>query len=248
MSTRLNIGTAVPGVSVANDGPERSLRNVVGEIGLAEGRVHEVQGEAAIGLILSAASVTRGLVFWIGLARHTRSLRARALAAYFDSSRLVTVQVADRGEALWAAEEALRCSGAGLVVVQIGLGPDLFESRRLQVAARTGGGLGMVVVGRRAQASAAESRWCCEQSTEGAGSTSGSWIWRMTKNRRGQLREWDVRCERPPDLSLPPDLCPTAGHKLQAVSDHAPVPVFATLSATPRRVVSSAPARPLAPA
>ena len=227
------------------------MRSVAGDIGFADGRVHEAEGNAAVGLALSAASATDGLVFWVGRARHTCGLRARALAAHFDVSRLVTVRAADRREVLWAGEEALRCSGAGLVVIHIGLGPDLFESRRLQVAAQAGGGLGLVLVGRRAQASVAQSRWHCAQGRGGGGSTTaGSWTWRMTKNRRGRLREWDVRCERPPDLSLPPDLrpAPTSDHTPSPRPAHAPIPVFATLSAAPRRLVPPAPARPLAPA
>ena len=254
MSTRLNMGIAVPGVRIANDGSAQARCKVAGKIGLAGGRVHELEGDAAVGFALSAASATRGLVFWVGLARHTSGLRARGLASFLDVSRLVTVQVADRREALWAGEEALRCSGAGLVVIQTGLGPDLFESRRLQVAAQTGGGLGLVLVRRRAQASAAESRWHCAQG-RGDDGTAAFWTWRMLKNRRGQLREWNVRCERPPGLCLPPDLRPARNSPAyrpdlnsSSAPDHDPVPALATLSATPRRVVSPAPARPLAPA
>ena len=249
MSTRLDIGAAVPGVSVANDGLSPGSVSVMEGITFVEGRVHEVEGNTAIGLALASASVARGLVFWVGSAKDTLSLRARGLASHFDVARLVTIQTANRREALWAGEEALRCKGAGLVVIQVGLGPDLFESRRLQIAAQSGGGLGLVMVGQRARASAAQSRWHCGQTSGDAESRSvGLWRWRMTKNRRGQLREWSVRCERPPDTTLPPDLRPAIPHTPPDTPRHDPVPVFATLSATPRRVVSPAPARPMAPA
>ena len=221
--------------------------DLVDGVGLTEGRVHEVQGHAALGIALAAASATSGLVFWAGGAGDTFALRARGLAHYFDVARLVTVQTANRRETLWAMEKALRCAGAGLVVAHVGLGPDLFESRRLQVAAQTGGALGLVIVGRRAQASAAQSRWQCEPAGQTAGQDA-SWRWRMTKNRSGQLREWGVRCERPPDACLPPDLRSKPVTLNTTSSTHDTDPVFATLSAAPLRVVSSACARPLAPA
>ena len=243
MSTRLNIGTAVPGVSVANDGVIPARLKVSQGICLADSRVHEVEGHAALGQALAAASVAHGLVFWIGGARDVLGLRARGFAPYLDVARLVTVQTADRREALWAGEEALRCSGAGLVVIQVGLGPNLFESRRLQVAAQTGGSLGLVMVGQRAQASAAASRWHCEPGGQGVSATdSPSWRWQMTKNRRGELREWSVRCERPPGACLPPDLLPKPSSTSPISTIHDPVPVFATYTAAPRRVVSAAPA------
>ena len=243
VSTRLNIGTAVPGVSVANDGVIPARLEVAQGIGLADSRVHEIEGHAALGQALAAASVAHGLVFWIGGARDVLGLRARGLAPYLDIRRLVTVQTADRREALWAGEEALRCSGTGLVVIQVGLGPDLFESRRLQVAAQTGGSLGLVMIGRRAQASAAASRWHCEPAGQGSASgTAATWRWRMTKNRRGELREWSVRCERPPDACLPPDLLPKPLSSSQTSTAHDPDPVFASYTAAPRRVVSPAPA------
>ena len=230
-------------MSVANDGVIPARLEVAEGIGLADSRVHEVEGHAALGQVLAAASVAHGLIFWIGGARDVLGLRARGLAPYLDVARLVTVQTADRREALWAGEEALRCSGAGLVVIQVGLGPDLFESRRLQVAAQAGGALGLVMVGRRAQASAAASRWHCESARQGsAPGNATAWRWRMTKNRRGELREWSVRCERPPDACLPPDFLPKPLSPSPISTTHDPVPVFATYTAAPRRVVSAAPA------
>ena len=60
--------------------------------------------------------------------------------------RLVIVRHARPSQALWAAEQVLRCSAAGAV---IGLWPRLDEraSRRLQLAAEAGGGVGLLVSG-----------------------------------------------------------------------------------------------------
>ena len=201
MSTRLNIETAVEGVRLADSGVPGSQVKLAGGIGFEVGRVPEIEGSARLSAALAAGSVSEGLVFSVGDRRATAGLRHRSVAAWFSPSRLVTVETANRRETLWAAEEALRCSGTSVVAVHLGLGPDLFESRRLQVAAQAGGGLGLVMIARWAQSSAAQSRWRCEPCPD-----SGAWEWSLTKNRRGRLLSWEVLCERPPDQSLPPDL------------------------------------------
>ncbi|MDA8708125.1 hypothetical protein N9M10_02000 [Hellea sp.] len=177
-------------VSRASENKLAALNCVsVGDIKvLTKARVHESTGPAAIAMALVIGAVCKGPIFWIGLARDTQSLRARGVDQYFESGRLITIQAANRREILWASEEALRCKGVNLVVTQIDMGPDLFESRRLQVASQCGVGLGLNVISRRAQSSAAQTRWHCAPDPTG----KANWIWELTKNKRGQIGHWSV--------------------------------------------------------
>jgi protein ImuA len=67
-----------------------------------------------------------------------------ALTAGIDSARLVVVRPANPAEAFWAAEQCLRCRSVGAVVATMGR-LDETQSRRLQLAAEAGGGLGLVI-------------------------------------------------------------------------------------------------------
>lgn len=204
---------------------------------LAERRVHEAEGSAARALALSLAGKTKGLTFWIATDGKARSLRARAIRPFLDPAHFVCVEVANRRESLWAAEEALRCRGAGLVVLQSDTGPNLFESRRLQIAAQAGGPIGLIIIERRVQSSAAQTRWQCEPTLE----PEQDWQWALTKNKQGRLDSWGVRGDPDPTLTLPPDLLPLNTTPRPA-HDHL------TLTTLPRSVVSAAAAEPLAPA
>jgi len=168
------------------------------DISLACGRVHECLGDAADSFAVVLAARTRGAVIWIGRGRDVGSLAPMALTGFFDPARLILTECASRSEILWATEQALRAGGAGLVVSQMGLGPNLRESRRLQLAAEQGGALGLVLIGRRAQSSAAQTRWhCTAQMTlgdpvpgKGKGQGAAPWIWELTKNKSGPVGRW----------------------------------------------------------
>ncbi|GLQ19489.1 hypothetical protein GCM10007854_04440 [Algimonas porphyrae] len=196
-------------------------------------------GPSGASLALALASQMQGKVLWIGEPRHARALRAQSCEAFARADRFILIQTANRGETLWAGEEAMRCKGAELVVLHVALGPDLFESRRLQIAAQVGGTLGLILIGRRAQSSAAQSRWSCQPSPhEGA-----DWVWRSTKNRRARPGAWRVSGDPPPAQAYPLDLLPTS--LTNAHPDH--VPAF-TLQTAPCPLPAATPAGPLVPA
>jgi len=155
---------------------------------LARGRLHEAMGPASFSLGLCAGASAVGPIFWTGLHRDVAGLRARGIAKFFDPNRLIQCVAANRKETLWCGEEALRCKGAGLVILQMNTGPDLFESRRLQIASQIGGGLGIVLIGKRAQSSAAQTRWYCTSHPH----LPGHWVWDLTKNKSGRLGHWSV--------------------------------------------------------
>jgi protein ImuA len=132
--------------------------------GLARAAVHEVlaadSGAAAgfCAVVLARAAAGRGSVLWItedpdawpsGLARFGLS-----------PADLVLVQVPRPVDGLWAMEECLRCPGvAGALLMLRDL--DLTAARRLQLAAETGGGIGLLLRPDAADAGAstALTRW-----------------------------------------------------------------------------------------
>ena len=208
---------------------------------LAERRVHEAEGHSARAMALLLVGKSEALSFWIATDRKARTLRARALNAFLNPTHLVCVEVANRQESLWAAEEALRCRGAGLVILQVDTGPNLFESRRLQIAAQAGGTTGFVIVERRAQSSAAQTRWHCDALLDPGSDAPPDWRWSLTKNKQGRMGRWSVRGDPDPMNCTPPDLLPKSLEP-RPDNDHF------YLTTLPCALVSPASARPMAPA
>jgi len=155
---------------------------------LARGRVHEVTGESADMFAVLAASHLSGPIIWIGLSRDISTLAPTALQDFIDPARLILTEGVSRSEILWAAEQAMRSSCAECVIVELSNGPNLRESRRLQIAAEEGGGIGFVLIQGRAHTSACETRWQCKSANKG----ENNWSWSLTKNRKGELGTWDV--------------------------------------------------------
>ena len=223
---------------------------------LMDNRVHEAEGATARMLALIMAGHQSRPIFWIAENDKARFLRARALTPIIDPDKLICVEVANRKEGLWAAEEALRCRGAGLAIFQTTKGPDLQESRRLQLAAQSGQTMGLVVIERRAQSSAAQTRWRCDpvpdrDSRSAEPSSHYDWLWSLTKNKQGRLGEWRVRGDPDPSQTLPPDLRPMHAPGFDAQTQdlhHPPNDDRFQITTLPRPVVSAAAARPLAPA
>ena len=159
-----------------------------GPVCLTKGRVHEVMGDSADMFAVLTASRLSGPIIWIGLACDIGSLAPTALQDFIDPARVILTEGNSRSEVLWAAEQALRARCAPCVVVELAGGPNLRESRRLQVAAQEGGGLGLILIHGRAQTSACETRWHCAANS----AAENSWTWTLTKNRRGELGTWHV--------------------------------------------------------
>ena len=94
-------------------------------------------------------------------------------------------------------------------MAELGRGPDLMESRRLQISAEKGKTLGLIRIGKTAQSSAAQTRWDCHAVLPSDAVTSDVmtpdmaandyhgvpdhiWKWEMTKNKNGQTGRWTV--------------------------------------------------------
>lgn len=176
---------------------QRGPLRLADNIALPHGRVHEVMGSARDSFAVMSASMSEGRVFWIGQPKSVYTLAPHGLSEFIDPTRLILIETSNRKETLWAAEQALRCPGAGLIVTQLSLGPDLTESRRLQLSAETGGTLGLILIDKRAQSSAAQTRWQCENkivasiaSTKTINATC--WHWQLIKNKSGITGAWQV--------------------------------------------------------
>lgn len=133
--------------------------------GLARGAVHEVRGTAASGFAAFLAGRLTGAVLWCVDAGTRASLYGPGLAAFgLDPGRLIVVRCPNRTDMLWTMEEGLRSPGLGAVIGEPDGHVDLIASRRLQLAAETGGVLGLVLArgtgrNQRFAPSALESRW-----------------------------------------------------------------------------------------
>lgn len=161
-------------------------------VSLSRGRIHEITGLSADGFAASVISQTFGPIMWVGRKRDVYSVCPLAAQSYFDPSRLVTTECTSRKEILWAGEQALRSKGTDCVVIQLGQGPSLTESRRLQLAAEEGRTLGLALIEKSAQSSACETRWHCSPVPADQVANDTMWEWSLIKNKSGMPGVWRV--------------------------------------------------------
>src|SRR5262249_38612540 len=145
---------------------------------------------AAFAAVLLARS--GGTVLWISSAGSELRAWPPGLARCgLSPAQLVLVRADRPADALWAMEEALRCpavSGA-LLALDWEQGPpalDLTATRRLQLAAEAGGGLGLLLrpdTGESLGASAAATRWRVTSLT--GGELSAHWRLDLLRVRGG---------------------------------------------------------------
>ena len=156
---------------------------------LSAGRVHEAAGPGRLTFALALAGRLDGAVLWIQDRRRGDMLYPPGIARHLDPARLILVRPAGQLEVLQLTEEALRSGAAPLVIADLTEAPDLTASRRLQLAAGTGGGRGLCLVPEgRLRSNAAETRWNC-MPMPGGGARQH---WEIVKNKRGRLGQWQV--------------------------------------------------------
>ena len=114
--------------------------------GLAAGAVHEVTGSAAGGFATLLAGRFAGPVLWCVMEHARAELYGPGLAAFgLDTRRLVVARCPSRQDMLWAMEEGLRDPALAAVIGEPDRAIALTASRRLQLAAETGGTTGLVL-------------------------------------------------------------------------------------------------------
>ena len=107
-----------------------------------------------------------------------------------DTGQLLIARVARPIDALFAMEEALKCRALATVVTELPEPPDLTATRRLLLAAREGGALGLLLCHKPSDApSAARTRWrvapAPSQPDEFGGLGRTAFSLTLTRNRRG---------------------------------------------------------------
>jgi protein ImuA len=167
--------------------------------GLARAAMHEVLaaspgcGAAFCALLLAR---TGGTVFWIAAGRGGLLAWPHGLAQFgLAPANLIIVRAEHWPDALWAMEEALRCpavTGALLALdpeLASGDSPlDLTATRRLQLAAETGGALGLLLRPDMAVLphTAAASRWRVGSLGAGRGLENPRWQLELLRLRGGR--------------------------------------------------------------
>ena len=113
------------------------------------------------------------------------------------TERLLIARVARPVDALLAMEEALKCRALSAVIAELGDAPDLTATRRLSLAAKDHGGLGLILRHGSSDApSAARTRWQVAAAPSvpdefgGLGRTAFSL--ELTRNRRGPCGTWTL--------------------------------------------------------
>ncbi len=165
--------------------------------GLARGALHEVleaDPGAAAGFAALMLARAGGPVLWI--APDPDAWPPGLVALGLSPADLILVRAVGE-DALWALEEALRCPAvAGAVAVCRAL--TLTASRRLQLAAEAGGGLGLVLRpdAEEVPPTASLTRWRVDARPGAAGPRHAladpAWRLELLKSRGGQPGAWEV--------------------------------------------------------
>lgn len=155
-------------------------------IQLRRGRVHEVTGAGADMFAVLAAAAHEQSLLWIGLHRDIVTLNPAGLQAHLKIEQMILVEAVSRGELLWAADQALRAPGGFCVILDMPDTLSLKESRRLQLAAEQGGGIGLILLRGPANTSAAQTRWQCQP----VSAEHPAWEWICLKGKNGEAGRW----------------------------------------------------------
>lgn len=166
--------------------------------GLARAALHEVlaaNAGAAAGFAALVLARARGTVLWI--AAEPDAWPPGLMRFGLSPADLVLVQAPRPADGLWAMEEALRCPAVAGALL-LGNGLDLTAARRLQLAAETGGGIGLLLRPDTAEPppSAAVTRWRVG-ALPGSGSAPHDlgdprWSLELLRSRGGRPGRWDA--------------------------------------------------------
>ena len=209
--------------------------------GLALGTLHELAPAAPVHLG-AAAGFAAALAVRAGRRKHTLwiqpdfagmeagALYGLGLTAFgLPMQRLILLRVARPADVLWAMEEGLKSRVLSAVVAELtddGACADLTATRRLVLAARDGGGVGLLLRHRLSpEPSAAATRWdiaatpSMPDALGGLGRTA--FMLSLLKNRRGPLGRWTIEWDHHARVFAP--LSVAMAEAAVDGSDHAPL-------------------------
>ncbi len=173
------------------------LDSALPEGGLARACVHEAAGAAADGFVAALAARLAGPVLWCVHEAGADRLYAPGLARFgLGPDRLIVAVCPNRTDCWWAMEEGLRAGALAAVVGEPDGAVGLTASRRLQLAAETGGTTGFVLLrgaahGRLAP-SAVASRWLATPLPALDRGTGLRWQVGLLRCRGGGTGTWEI--------------------------------------------------------
>lgn len=178
--------------------------------GLQTGRLHEVMPAgvfhlgAALGFALSLAARRPGDILFVQqdfAGTESGTLYGLGCEIFgLSPSRFLIVRAARPKDALWAAEEGLRCAGIATVIAELSeqaRDADLTATRRLTLAAQETNALGLLLRQQiQKKPSAAATRWhiasALSQGDEFSGLGPTAFHLALTKNQHGPCGDWVV--------------------------------------------------------
>lgn len=159
-------------------------------------RVHEAGGPASISFALIAAQAAGLPLLWIASTRTGSVLFPDGIRNILPPDQLLLACPANQIDGLAVAEEALKDGAVKSVILET-TGPlNLREGRRLQLAAQSGGGLGLCLIGENMGSNASETRWFCKALYDPDQPDSTLMMWECKKNKLGTVGVYYVRWDR----------------------------------------------------
>nr|NIP74694.1 hypothetical protein [Xanthomonadales bacterium] len=158
---------------------------------LKPARVHEVCGPAAWVFAAIHCGAGKGPALWILESWQRERINPAGLKKFCDPGKVLIAEAKAPVDVRALAEEALRPGAVATVVAESSQPLDLTAGRRLQLAAKAGGTLGICVIPEGMGSNAAETRWRCQPQFDPSDSTHMRW--ELIKNKSGTLGIWTLR-------------------------------------------------------
>jgi protein ImuA len=164
--------------------------------GLARHSLHEVTGRSAAPFAAKLASQLMGTTLWISTREREAHIFPHAMENIGLSIDNLLYIILPKRDVAWAFEQALRAGAAAVIIAETDDPPDFTSSRRLQLAAREGATLGLLLLTPTRSGplptSAAETRWRASPAPSPDPWRAPRFQLELEKNKKGPLRNWEI--------------------------------------------------------